>query len=410
MMILVIIMYQTQVKLTVYTPDSDSTSAEDETDNDGKATLDVEIDDNAVTGTFVLEYVHAEQLTLFIVAAISLIPLAKLIGDSTEHLASHYGATLGSLLNVTFGNAAEIIIAIVAINAGLLELVKASITGAILGNILLIFGISILVGGFKFKEQFFNKENVGMQASMLFLAVIGLTIPTILVTTVLNPEDELNQIKIQFLSDVLAFLLLAVYVAGLIFMFFTHKHLFTSRLTNQVGDRITIKEKNNYIEENPQLEIHKEWSKKKSFFLLGLSMAGVVVISEILVGSIEVVTAEFGFGELFVGAIIIGIVGNAAEYSSAILLARKGKMDLSIGIAAGSGTQIALFVVPILVIAGVLLSRPFTLVFTGFEITSVLLAAIIMNLIAHDGKSNWFEGVMLISVYIIIAVGFFFIP
>lgn len=358
----------------------------------------------------VLEYVHAEQLTLFIVAAISLIPLAKLIGDSTEHLASHYGATLGSLLNVTFGNAAEIIIAIVAINAGLLELVKASITGAILGNILLIFGLSILVGGFKFKEQFFNKENVGMQASMLFLAVIGLTIPTILVTTVLNPEDELNQIKIQFLSDVLAFLLLAVYVAGLIFTFFTHKHLFTSRLTNQVGDRIAVKEKNNYIEENPQLEIHKEWSKKKSFFLLGLSMAGVIVISEILVGSIEVVTAEFGFGELFVGAIIIGIVGNAAEHSSAILLARKGKMDLSIGIAAGSGTQIALFVVPILVIAGVLLSRPFTLVFTGFEITSVLLAAIIMNLIAHDGKSNWFEGVMLIAVYIIIAVGFFFIP
>ena len=150
----------------------------------------------------------------------------------------------------------------------MLELVKASITGAILGNILLIFGISILVGGFKFKEQFFNKENVGMQASMLFLAVIGLTIPTILVTTVLNPEDELNQIKIQFLSDVLAFLLLAVYVAGLIFTFFTHKHLFTSRLTNQVGDRITIKEKNNYIEENPQLEIHKEWSKKKSFILL----------------------------------------------------------------------------------------------------------------------------------------------
>jgi Ca2+:H+ antiporter len=358
----------------------------------------------------VLEYVHAEQLTLFIVAAISLIPLAKLIGDSTEHLASHYGVTLGSLLNVTFGNAAEIIIAIVAINAGLLELVKASITGAILGNILLIFGLSILVGGFKFKEQFFNKENVGMQASMLFLAVIGLTIPTILVTTVLNPEDELNQIKIQFLSDVLAFLLLAVYVAGLIFTFFTHKHLFTSRLTNQVGDRIAVKEKNNYIEENHQLEIHKEWSKKKSFFLLGLSMAGVIVISEILVGSIEVVTAKFGFGELFVGAIIIGIVGNAAEHSSAILLARKGKMDLSIGIAAGSGTQIALFVVPILVIAGVLLSRPFTLIFTGFEITSVLLAAIIMNLIAHDGKSNWFEGVMLIAVYIIIAVGFFFIP
>lgn len=353
----------------------------------------------------VLEYIHAEQLILFVVAAIGLIPLAKLIGDSTEHLASHYGATLGSLLNVTFGNAAEIIIAIVAINAGLLELVKASITGAILGNILLIFGLSIMTSGFKFKEQFFNKENVGMQASMLFLAVIGLTIPTILVSTVLNAEDELNQIKIQFLSDALAFLLLAVYVAGLIFTFFTHKHLFTSRLVNQDGNRIAIKGNN-----LQQLEIHKEWSKKKSFLLLGLSMVGVIVISEILVGSIEVVTAEFGFGELFVGAIIIGIVGNAAEHSSAIFLARKGKMDLSIGIAAGSGTQIALFVVPILVISGILLNRPFNLVFTVFEIASILLAALILNLIAHDGKSNWFEGVMLMAVYLIIAIGFFFIP
>lgn len=353
----------------------------------------------------VLEYIHAEQLILFIVAAIGLIPLAKLIGDSTEHLASHYGATLGSLLNVTFGNAAEIIIAIVAINAGLLELVKASITGAILGNILLIFGLSIMTSGFKFKEQFFNKENVSMQASMLFLAVIGLTIPTILASTVLNAEDELNQIKIQFLSDALAFLLLAVYVAGLIFTFFTHKHLFTSRLVNQDDNEIAIKGKN-----LQQLEIHKEWSKKKSFLLLGLSMAGVIVISEILVGSIEVVTAEFGFGELFVGAIIIGIVGNAAEHSSAIFLARKGKMDLSIGIAAGSGTQIALFVVPILVISGILLNRPFNLVFTVFEIACILLAAIILNLIAHDGKSNWFEGVMLMAVYLIIAIGFFFIP
>jgi Ca2+:H+ antiporter len=353
----------------------------------------------------VLEYIHAEQLILFVVAAIGLIPLAKLIGDSTEHLASHYGATLGSLLNVTFGNAAEIIIAIVAINAGLLELVKASITGAILGNILLIFGLSIITSGFKFKEQFFNKENVSMQASMLFLAIIGLTIPTILASTGLNAEDELNQIKIQFLSDALAFLLLAVYVAGLIFTFFTHKHLFTSRLVNQDDNGIAIKGKN-----LQQLEIHKEWSKKKSFLLLGLSMAGVIVISEILVGSIEVVTAEFGFGELFVGAIIIGIVGNAAEHSSAIFLARKGKMDLSIGIAAGSGTQIALFVVPILVISGILLNRPFNLVFTVFEIASVLLAAIILNLIAHDGKSNWFEGVMLMAVYLIIAIGFFFIP
>jgi Ca2+:H+ antiporter len=356
------------------------------------------------------EYAHVDHLILFVVAAIGLIPLAKLIGDSTEHLASHYGATLGSLLNVTFGNAAEIIIAIVAINAGLLELVKASITGAILGNILLIFGLSIMTSGFKFKEQFFNKENVGIQASMLFLAVIGLTVPTIIATTVLKPIDEVNQMKIQFLSDALAFLLLAVYIAGLIFTFFTHKYLFAFRsLEDEVANKEINKKKELKLEEREH-EIGLEWSKKKSFFLLGLSMAGVVVISEILVGSVEVVTEEFGFGELFVGAIVIGIVGNAAEHSSAILLARKGKMDLSIGIAAGSGTQISLFVVPILVIAGILLNRPFTLVFTVFEIVSILLAAIILNLIAHDGKSNWFEGAMLIAVYIIMAIGFFFIP
>jgi Ca2+:H+ antiporter len=365
--------------------------------------------------SIILEYIHAEQLILFIVAAVGLIPLAKLIGDSTEHLASHYGTTLGSLLNVTFGNAAEIIIAIVAINAGLLELVKASITGAILGNILLIFGLSILIGGFKFKEQFFNKENVGMQASMLFLAVIGLTIPTILAVTVLEPINNTNQMKIQFLSDALAFLLLVVYIASIVFTFFTHKHLFIFK--PREDELIINGERNgNEREEKQQSsssshsEIMTQWSKKKAFLLLGLSMAGVIVISEILVGSIEVVTAEFGFGELFVGAIIIGIVGNAAEHSSAILLARKGKMDLSIGIAAGSGTQIALFVVPILVIAGVLLNRPFNLVFTVFEVASVLLAAIILNLIAHDGKSNWFEGVMLTAVYVIIAIGFFFIP
>ena len=249
---------------------------------------------------------------------------------------------------------------------------------------------------------------------MLFLAVIGLTIPTILAATVLEPINNTNQMKIQFLSDALALLLLAVYITSIVFTFFTHKHLFIFKpredelIINRERNGNKRDEKEQSSSQHP--EIMTQWSKKRSFLLLGLSMAGVIVISEILVGSIEVVTAEFGFGELFVGAIIIGIVGNAAEHSSAILLARKGKMDLSIGIAAGSGTQIALFVVPILVIAGVLLNRPFNLVFTVFEVASVLLAAIILNLIAHDGKSNWFEGVMLIAVYIIIAIGFFFIP
>jgi len=241
---------------------------------------------------------------------------------------------------------------------------------------------------------------------MLFLAVIGLAIPTVLATTALEPLDTSDQLKIQFLSDAIAFLLLAVYVAGIIFTFITHKHLFSVQLSPETREE--GKEKVEQIEGRE--EDHRHWSKKKSFVLLGISMAGVVIVSEILVGSVEATIKEFGFGELFVGAIIIGIVGNAAEHSSAIILARKGKIDLSIGIAAGSGTQIALFVVPILVIAGIIMGRPFTLVFTIFELVSVFLAAIILNLIAHDGKSNWFEGVLLTAVYIAIAIGFFLIP
>lgn len=337
-----------------------------------------------------LEFAHADHIVMFVVAAIALIPLAKLIGDSTEHLAVHYGATTGSLLNVTFGNAAEIIIAVVAINAGLLDLVKASITGSILGNILLIFGLSMIAGGLKSKDQTFSRENVGFQSSMLFIAIIALAVPTVLAATVLSPADGESQTKVQLLSDSLAFILLAVYGLGIVFTFFTHKHLFAQPTTEE------------------EHEVHGHWSKKKSFLLLAASMAGVIFVSEILVGSVEATGKELGFGELFVGAVIVGIVGNAAEHSSAIMLARKGKIELSIGIAAGSGTQIALFVVPVLVIAGIALGQPFTLEFTVLELVTLFLAAIILNLIVHDGRSNWFEGMMLTAVYIIIAIAFFF--
>jgi Ca2+:H+ antiporter len=349
-----------------------------------------------------LEFAHANHIVLFVIAAIALIPLAKLIGDSTEHLATHYGPTVGSLLNVTFGNAAEIIIAIVAISAGLLDLVKASITGAIIGNILLIFGLSVVAGGFRFKEQKFSRENIGFQSSMLFLAIIGLAVPTIMAYTVLPPSEHPGEI--QLLSDSLAIILIIVYILGIIFTFFTHKHLFVQ--PEEPGTAA-----GNGAQPAAALDDdhHGHWSKKKSFILLAASMAGVIMVSEILVGSVEATGEELGFGELFVGAIIVGIVGNAAEHSSAILLARRGKMELSIGIAAGSGTQIALFVVPILVFAGIALGQPFSLVFTLFELAVIFLAAIILNLIVHDGRSNWFEGVMLTAVYVIIAIGFFFV-
>ena len=365
----------------------------------------------------VLEYSHSEPLLIFIFAAIALIPLAKLIGDSTEHLAIHFGTTIASLLNVTFGNAAEIIIGIVALSAGLVNLVKASIIGSIIGNILLIFGLSLVVGGLKQKEQFFNKENTGYQSSMLFLAIIGLAIPTILSITVLNPTTKVSlvgQENIQFISDVLAFVLLGVYIASIIFTFVTHKHLFaipTMEREEANGQSGGIKSNKAYedIDNQRPHSDNSHWSKKKSILLLGAGVIGVVLVSELLVSSVEVTIKKFGFGEMFVGAIIVGIVGNAAEHSSAIMLARRGKLDLSIGIAAGSGTQVAIFVVPILVIAGIVVNRPFNLVFTIYELAVVFLAALILNLIAHDGKSNWFEGIMLTAVYVIIAVGFFFV-
>ena len=344
-----------------------------------------------------LDQFDSNATLIFIVSILALIPLAKLIGDSTEHLASHYGSTVGSLLNVTFGNAAEIIIGIIAISAGLIDLVKASIIGAILGNIMLIFGLSMIVGGFRHKEQSFNRENAGLQSSMIFLSIIGLAIPTLLAITTFQPQSVNGEAKIQLLSDSLAIILLGVYMAGIIFTFVTHRYLFTSTEYSNENDNTLS-----------SLSL-KHWSKKKSFLILGLSMLGVVVVSEVLVGSVEETGEKLGFGEMFVGAIIVGIVGNAAEHSSAILLAKKGKIDLSIGIAAGSGTQIALFVVPILVFAGIALGQPFTLEFTIYELVTLFLAAIILNLIAHDGKSNWFEGVMLTAVYIIIALGFYFL-
>ena len=280
----------------------------------------------------------------------------------------------------------------------------------------MIFGLSIIAGGLKYKEQFFNRQNTGVQSSMLFLAVIGLAVPTVLAATTLKPVDVNNQIKIQFLSDSLEFLLLAVYIAGIIFTVFTHKHLFFAQppvevQTEMEGQkRLSLGRKETDGEGEAEGEWnHERWGKKKSFVLLGISMAGVVIVSEILVGSVEATTKEFGFGELFVGAIIIGIVGNAAEHTSAIILASKGKIDLSIGDCSWFWDSDCTFCGSNSCNSCIIMGKPVTLVFTIFELVSIFLAAIILNLIAHDGKSNWFEGLMLTVVYIIIAIGFFFI-
>lgn len=379
--------------------------------------------------SIILNQFSENKLLIFITAGLAIIPLAKLIGDATEHLGSYYGATLGSLLNVTFGNATEIVISISAINAGLFLFVKASIIGSILSNIILIFGLSILAGGLKNKEQVFNKENISIQTSMLFLAITVLAIPTILTITITgSPEININSTegnsKIQFISDLFAMVLLAVYLASLLFTFLTHRYLFVTSIDrnkniNSIKDQSITKNQskskvsanslvnNNYEKEYNNLE--KVWTKKKSFIILTASILGVAIISEILVGSVEEVAHNFGIGEIFIGAVIIGLVGNAAEHASAIMLATKNKLDISIGIATGSGTQIALFVTPVLVIIGFLIGRSFNLVFTVFEVVSLFLAVIILRWISQDGKSNWFEGIMLTAVFIVFAIGFYFI-
>ena len=361
--------------------------------------------------TIIINFFYYNPFIVFILSSITLIPLAKLIGDSTENLGSHYGPTLGSLLNVTFGNAAEIIISLSCISANLFTFVKASITGSILGNILLIFGLSILVGGIKHKEQHFGRENISIQSSMLLLALIVLAVPTILSLTSSaipfqgKPELIENNKELQIVSLLLAIILMIVYIASLFFTFVTHKHLFTYSALQYQQENPNEKDK----EQTNKESLQNLWSKKKSFVILTFSIICVAIISEILVGSVESTAKEIGLGQVFIGAVIVGVIGNAAEHASAIMLSFKNKLELSIGIATSSGTQVALFIAPIIILSGFLLGKPFTLVFTLFEIVTLFLATIILKWISSDGKSNWFEGLVLIAVFIVFAIGFFFV-
>jgi Ca2+:H+ antiporter len=331
-------------------------------------------------------FVHVDDRFVFTFSILAVIPLAKLIGESTGELEKISGPTVGALLNASFGNAAELIIALSALSAGLLDLVKASITGSILGNTLLIFGMSIFLGGAKFKEQKFNKEIAGLQSSMLFIALIGLAIPTLFFqATSKTPETET-------LSDAVAVLLMAVYVLSLVFTLVSHKHLFST------------------THEQPAVRPSRAgWSKGKSVLVLLVSMALVAALSEILVASFESAVANVHLSEMFVGAVIVAVIGNAAEHSSAVNFAMENRLDLSIGIAANSSTQIALFVVPVLVFAGLVLGSPITLVFTIFELIALFAASAIVNMISFDGQSNWFEGVQLLTVYMILVAAFYFL-
>ena len=332
------------------------------------------------------ELMHAPPLLVFLATALAIIPLSGLLGSATEEIAGHTGPTLGGLLNATLGNLAELIIAAFALRAGLVDLVKASITGSILGNLLLVLGASQLAGGFRYKTQQFNPHLAGVSISLLVIAVIGLVVPALFHAT--HPDPM--RVATVRMSEFVAVILIIGYVLSLMYSMWTHRAVF--------GEGGDVAEG----EEQPR------WSLKRSLIILLVSAAAIGYLSEILVGSTEAATRELGLSEIFVGLIVVPIIGNAAEHSSAVMMALKNRMDLSVGIAIGSSTQVALLIAPLLVFLGLLFGRPMDLAFSLMEVASVALAAAIASSVVRDAESNWLEGALLLLVYAILGVAFFF--
>ncbi|HKO99518.1 MAG TPA: calcium/proton exchanger [Pyrinomonadaceae bacterium] len=343
---------------------------------------------------------------LFIVSCVAIIPLAGWMGRATEHLAEHLGQGVGGLLNATFGNAAELIIALFALSKGLTGVVKASITGSIIGNILLVLGLSFLAGGVKFRKQEFNRVAASVSATALTLAAIALVIPTVFhqaAAAVPVSMGGWTPQKEQGLSLAIAVVLFLTYALILMFSLVTHRELFGGKhIAHQAGEELSRME----AEEGA----HAPWSVGKSVGVLVGATAFVALISEFLVGAIERARESLGLTEVFVGVIVVAIIGNAAEHSSAILMALRNKMDISIGIAVGSSLQIALFVAPLLIFASYLFGAPMNLEFTVPEVVAVVAAILIVEQISSDGESNWIEGLQLLSVYAVLALLFYFLP
>ena len=326
---------------------------------------------------------------IFTVSVLAILPLAAAIGHATEVLAERFGGGIGGLLNATFGNAAELIIGALALREGLTELVKASITGSIIGNVLLVFGASAFVGGLRHPTQRFNRTAAGLGTTMLLLSAIGLVVPAVFHRVARghpNPPD-------LTLDTEIAVVLFATYCASLVFTLRTHRDLFgrdTSADSSAHGDGSST------------------WGP---IIMLSVATVAVAVVSELLVESVSATAQDLGMTNLFVGVVIVALVGNAAEHFSAIVMAADDKMDAAIAIAVGSSTQIALFVAPVLVFLSYLIApHPMDLLFTTFELVAIALSVVSIAFIAHDGETNWMEGVQLLAVYAILALGFFFLP
>jgi len=342
----------------------------------------------------VLEVTGAPATVVFAASALGIVPTAALMGRATEELAARSGPGIGGLLNVTFGNAPELIIALFALGQGLQEVVKASVVGSIIGNMLLVLGAAMLAGGIGREKQHFSRTSAGIQTTMLMLAAGALIMPAIfeLVEGKGLPAPGSEAIHyggtVEHLSLAVAVVLLITYVIGLFFSLKTHRDLF-----------------------NPEYEEEDTWGWSTRKSVIALAIAGILVgvMSEVLVGSITEASESVGLSEFFIGVIVVAIVGNAAEHWVAVLVAMKDKMDLAVNIAVGSSAQVALFVAPILVIASFFIGPyPLALVFNGFELGAILLAVLVGNHVTTDGESTWFEGVQLLAVYFVFGLAFYF--
>ena len=325
---------------------------------------------------------------IFIAACLAMVPLAGWLGHATEELARHTGEGVSALLNATFGNAAELIIAIMALRQGLYAVVKASLTGSIIGNILLVLGASVLAGGLKHRRQQFNITGARAQATLLTLAAIALVMPAAFHALVGTHAG----VREDRLSLGISCVLLAAYGLHLVFSLGTHKQLFDGGAP-------------------PAERTGQPWSIRRAVLTLAGATLSIVWVSEILVGSVQAAATAFGMTSVFIGVIVVAVVGNAAEHSTAVMLAMKNRMELAMGIALGSSLQIALLVAPLVVIASHFIGpRPMDLMFTPAEVVAIFLAVLITGQIASDGESNWIEGVQLLAVYVIMAIVFYFLP
>jgi Ca2+:H+ antiporter len=337
-----------------------------------------------------LDLMHADPMWIFISSAAAIIPLAGWMGKATEHLASQVGAGWGGFLNASLGNAAELIIGLMALRAGLYDVVKASIAGALIGNVLLVLGLAVLVGGLRHERQTFNRTAASVGATLLALSAIGLVVPAIF-HFIVRGNTAAHE---QELSTEICVVLSITYLLSLVFALRTHKHLYVGEVATSVG------EKHGTV----------AWSKSRSTVVLLGATAMVALMSEILVSAVEPAAGALGMTDVFVGVILVAIIGNAAEHSTAVLAAAKNQMDLAVNIAIGSSTQVVLFVAPVLVFVSYLFGAPMDLIFTTFEVVSIVLTVGILSLIAMDGESNWMEGVQLLAVYVILAIAFYFLP